>query len=301
MQTNDTHRIIDEVRQLLLAHYVDAPVAAELDAVLQAAAADGHYDGLDERSLADAVTTDLQSRNGDKHLRLAFRDEELAEREPGDDAEEYAAMSRWAASTCHGIARVECLTSNIGLVAVAPVLFPVAISGPAVTAAMSLVADCTALVIDLRRCLGGDPDQVAWLASYLFDHNTVELSALDEPTRDRPKQSWTLAHVPGRRFGPVKPVYVLTSATTFSGGEQLSYDLQALGRATVVGEQTRGGAHAREGFRITAHLEATISVARAVSPVTGTNWEGVGVTPDIVVPADEALERACHLAGDCAS
>jgi C-terminal processing protease CtpA/Prc len=107
---------------------------------------------------------------------------------------------------------------------------------------------------------------------------------------------WTLPYVPGRRFGKTKPVYVLTSATTFSGGEQLSYDLQQLGRATVVGERTRGGANAREGFPVHPHLEATISVAESVNPVTGGNWEGTGVQPDIEAIASHARDTAYQLA-----
>jgi C-terminal processing protease CtpA/Prc len=85
---------------------------------------------------------------------------------------------------------------------------------------------------------------------------------------------------------------VLTSAVTFSGGEQVSYDLQQLGRATIVGEPTRGGAHLREGFRVHPHLEATISVAVAIHPQTGGNWEGAGVTPDIQTTADRARDTA---------
>jgi C-terminal processing protease CtpA/Prc len=102
--------------------------------------------------------------------------------------------------------------------------------------------------------------------------------------------------VPGRRFGRAKPVYALTSAATFSGGEQLAYDLQQLRRAVIVGETTRGGGHAREGFRVGPHLEATISVAAAVNPVSGTSWEGTGVTPDIQVPAAQARDEAHRLA-----
>jgi C-terminal processing protease CtpA/Prc len=89
---------------------------------------------------------------------------------------------------------------------------------------------------------------------------------------------------------------VLTSALTFSGGEQLSYDLQQLSRATVIGERTRGGAHAREGFPVHPHLEATISVAEAVHPKTGGNWEGTGVTPDIQATVDQARDTAYELA-----
>ncbi|MBA2555313.1 MAG: peptidase S41, partial [Geodermatophilaceae bacterium] len=99
----------------------------------------------------------------------------------------------------------------------------------------------------------------------------VGLSGFYERVLDRTRQLWTLPFVPGRRLAAGKPVYVLTSGATFSGGEALAYDLQQLGRATVVGERTRGGAHPRRGFRVHAHLEATIPVARAVSPISGSN------------------------------
>jgi C-terminal processing protease CtpA/Prc len=86
-------------------------------------------------------------------------------------------------------------------------------------------------------------------------------------------------------------VAVLVSARTFSGGEELAFDLQQLGRATLVGERTRGGAHPRIGVRVHTHLEVTVPCARAVSPRTGTNWEN-GVTPDVSVRESEALETA---------
>ncbi len=289
----ETSEIIDEVIRLMDAHYLDPSVAAEVARILRARSADEPYPP-DPAALADAVTTDLQSVNGDKHLRLIYHEDALPERAAGDDAEEYAAMTQWVERTCAGIAKVEALPDNVGYVDIHPVLFPVAIAGNAVSAAMSLVASTDALIIDVRRCLGGEPAMVAWLCSYLFDRDPVQLTGLQE--RGTLAQSWTLPFVPGRRFGATKPVYVLTSATTFSGGEQLSYDLQQLGRATIVGETTRGGAHAREGFRVHPHLEVTISVARGHNPISGGNWEGTGVTPDVAVPADEALARAQSLA-----
>jgi C-terminal processing protease CtpA/Prc len=157
---------------------------------------------------------------------------------------------------------------------------------------MSLLATADALIIDLRNCLGGEPSMAAFLISYLWDCDPAQLSGLRERQDNLLRQMWTLPYVPGRRFGKDKPVYVLTSAVTFSGGEQLSYDLQQLGRATIVGEPTRGGANPREGFRVHPHLEATISVATAVSPRTGGNWEGTGVAPDIQTTADRARDTA---------
>jgi C-terminal processing protease CtpA/Prc len=118
---------------------------------------------------------------------------------------------------------------------------------------------------------------------------------LDRPAADgtaQVRQSWTMPFTPGRRFGPDKPVFVLTSGTTFSGAEELSYDLQQLGRATVVGERTSGGAHPTERFRIRPHLQAAIPVAGSLSPATGGNWESADVLPDVAVPAGEALGAA---------
>lgn len=286
---------VENVISLVREHYVDSAAAAGIGQALAAALAAGRYQA-DERTLAAAVTEDLQSVNGDPHLRLLYHADPLPERDPDDDAQEYAAMARWASQTCGGVSRVERLEGNVGYLDFQPVLFPAAICGDAMMAAMSLISAARALIIDVRHCLGGEPAMVALACSYLSGPEPVELTSLHEARLGRVTQSWTLPYVPGRRFGPDRPVYVLTSASTFSGGEQLAYDLQQLKRATIIGERTKGGANAREGFRVQAHLEATISVARAVNPVSGSNWEATGVTPDIETPAEQALDRAHGLA-----
>jgi C-terminal processing protease CtpA/Prc len=156
---------------------------------------------------------------------------------------------------------------------------------------MQCVASADALVLDLRHTVGGDPAMAAFVCSYLFDE-PVHLVTMCQRDEGSAVQSWTLPYVPGDRFGGTKPVYVLTSATTFSGGEELAFDLQQHGRATVVGERTGGGAHPRIGVRLHPHLELTLPTGRATHPTTGRNWEGVGVTPDVEVPAAEALTVA---------
>src|SRR5215469_15061868 len=265
MTNEEVREIVQRVCTLVETHYVFPDVAA-------------------------TVSADLQSLNGDKHLRLLYHDDEQSPREPGDDREEYAAMARWAEQTCGGVARVQRLDGNVGYVDFQPVLFPAVITGELITAAMTLIADTEALIIDVRGCLGGEPGTISLIVSYLSDRDPVQLTGFRERTSF--KQAWTLPYVSGRRFGQAKPVYILTSGTTFSGGEELSYDLQQLGRATIVGEQTRGGAHAREGFVVHPHLEATIPVAEGVNPRTGGNWEGTGVAPDIPTTAELALSTA---------
>jgi hypothetical protein len=295
MDQHEVSRVVHEVQALAEARYVYAAIGAQVAQVLATGLAEGRYPA-GERQLAEAVTADLQSVNGDKHLRLLYHDQPIGPRAPGDDAEEYAAVARWAQQTCGGVASVQRLAGNVGYLDLQPILFPAVIGGELITAAMSLVAATEALIIDVRQCLGGEPAMAVFLISYLWDHDPVQLTGLQERQDDRLRQSWTLPYVPGRRFGKTKPVYVLTSATTFSGGEQFAYDLQQLRRAVIIGETTRGGGHAREGFRVHPHLEATISVAAAVNPVSGTSWEGTGVTPDIQIPAAQARDKALQLA-----
>jgi hypothetical protein len=302
MQQADIAAITRELAGLVAERYVFPGLGADLSRLLEDRLADGSYTAVpDEESLAATLTQELQSLNGDKHLRLRHSPSELPER--GDEAAELAAMAAWAQRTAGGIARAERLDGNVGYLDLQPLLFPPSIAGEAVAAAMTLIAPADALVLDLRQCLGGDPDMVAMLCTYLFGAEPVHLiDMISRPAADgtaEVRQSWTMPFAPGRRFGPDKPVFVLTSGTTFSGGEELAYDLQQLGRATVVGERTRGGAHPVEGFRIRPHLQATIPIARSLSPVSGGNWEGTGVLPDIPVAAGEALDAACQRARSC--
>ncbi len=144
---------------------------------MAASLAGGRYPA-DEQTLAAAVTEDLQSVNGDKHLRLLYHAEPLPEQTPGDDSAEYAAIARWASQTSWGMARVEHLPGNVGYLDIQPVLFPSTISGDAIAAAMSLVAGTEALLIDVRHCLGGEPSAVALVCSYLHGPEPVELTGL---------------------------------------------------------------------------------------------------------------------------
>jgi C-terminal processing protease CtpA/Prc len=132
------------------------------------------------------------------------------------------------------------------------------------------------------------------LCSYLFDTKT-HLNSLYRRQGDRTTEFWTLDEVDGKKR-PNVPVFVLTSERTFSGGEGFAYNLQALKRATVVGEITGGGAHPGSDFDITSQLHIFVPTGKAINPVTKTNWEGVGVKPDVEVEAERALEKATALA-----
>lgn len=296
MDAAEQARIVAEVRELVLTRYVFPEVATRIVADLDAAVAAGRYAAAgDVAALAAALSEDLQRANGDRHLRVIHHEEPVPD-EPADESLMAALAERQVRQTMSGIGRVERLAGNVGLLEISPVLFSADLVGDELAAALRIVRHTRALVLDLRGCLGSDPATVAFLCTYLLPPET-HLEDLYDRATDSTVQFWTLPYVPGPRYGTERPVYVLTSADTFSGGEAVAYVLKHTGRATLVGEVTRGGAHPRVGVRVHPHLEAAIPVARSINPVTGTNWEGTGVEPDIAVPAAEALPAAlAHLA-----
>jgi len=137
---------------------------------------------------------------------------------------------------------------------------------------------------------------VAGISSYLFAEPT-HLNDLYNRKEDKTTEYWTLRDVPGPRFAD-KPVFVLTSKRTFSGAEEFAYNLKNLKRATIIGETTGGGAHPVSGHRIDDHFMIGVPFARAINPISKTNWEGTGVEPDIKVPASEALDVATKMAAE---
>ncbi|MFE2285519.1 S41 family peptidase [Streptomyces sp. NPDC059443] len=290
--------VIDETARLLTEHYVFPEIAEQLAGLLQRRLAEGAYDvdgvdGVDgAEELARLVTADLQSVNGDRHLRLKHHADPVP---PKQGAATLEAMRRDFDTSLGGALRVQLLDGGVAVVELAPMLFPLEWAAEPLGAALTLASRAQALIIDLRTNRGGDPDTVAFVCSYLLDERT-HLNTMHWRGGERSEQSWSLPHVPGARFGGSKPLYVLSSDSTFSAAEELAYDLQQLGRAVVVGERTRGGAHPCQGWTVHPHLEATIPFGRAINPVSGANWEGTGVQPDIPCAAADSLDRAHALA-----
>ncbi|MGW6691940.1 S41 family peptidase [Streptomyces sp. NPDC054961] len=284
--------VIDETARLLTEHYVFPEIAEELAGLLRRRLAEGAYDVDGAEELARLVTADLQSVNSDRHLSLKHHADPVP---PQQGAAVLESIRREFDTSLGGAPRVELLDGGVAVLELAPMLFPLDWAAEALSAALTLASRAQALIVDLRSNRGGDPDTVAFVCSHLLDERT-HLNTMYWRDGERSEQSWSLPYVPGARFGGSKPLYVLSSGTTFSAAEELAYDLQQLGRAVVVGERTRGGAHPREGWTVHPHLEASIPTGRAINPVSGTNWEGVGVQPDIPCAAADSLDRAHALA-----
>jgi hypothetical protein len=281
--------IVTKAMELLRANYVFPDEAGRAAAAIEARLEAGEYDGLDEITLTDRVTGHLQDITGDKHLRLRLGGGPGPRREPPKrpDREKMRTMGRL---DNFGIRRVERLNGNVGYIDLRRMAVP-ANAGPAIAAAMELMAGTYALIIDMRHNGGGAPEGVVFWCSYLFDGEPTHLNDVFRADTGETRQFWTLPYVPGTRY-PDQPVYVLTSERTFSGGEDLCYTLQALGRAQVIGETTGGGAHLTRPFPVSPAVRIGIPFARSVNPVTGTNWQGTGVVPDVAEPQAQAYDVA---------
>jgi len=281
--------IVTKAMSLLRANYVFPDQAGQAATAIEARLEAGEYDDLDEIALTDRVTAQLQEITGDRHLRLRLGGGPGPRREP-EKPPDREKMRRIGRLDNFGIRRVERLDGNVGYLDLRQMAGP-ANAGPVIAAAMELVAGTYALIIDMRHNGGGSPEGVVFWCSYLVDERPTHLNDIFDAGTGETRQFWALPYVPGTRY-PDRPVYVLTSARTFSGGEDLCYTLQALGRAEIIGEKTGGGAHPTRAFPISAAVHIGIPFARSVNPVTGTNWQGTGVVPDVPADAEQAFDVA---------
>jgi C-terminal processing protease CtpA/Prc len=243
--------------------------------------------------LAELFTADVREISHDKHLGMRAgppvdpsRDFEAEGMERIRQRREAFRQNNW------GFKSIEILDGNVGYLDLRG-FAPIEDGGATAEAAMGFLANADALIFDLRQNGGGNPSMIQFLTSYLFEEPT-HLNSFYHRQVDEMSQFWTQGFVPGRKMVDT-PVYVLTSNYTFSAAEEFSYNLRNLERATIVGETTGGGAHPVDQFLFdfgSFTLSTQIPTGRAINPITGTNWEGVGVKPHIEVPADQALEAA---------
>jgi C-terminal processing protease CtpA/Prc len=283
-------QVIDTIAKRLNESYVFPEVAKKMEQSMREKAAQKQYDQITSAKLfATTLTTDLQAVSKDKHLRVRYSFESIPERGPRREptAEEREQRQRDLTWLNHGFTKVERLRGNLGYIEFLN-FADEELGGDTVAAAMNFVNGTDALIIDMRSNGGGNPAMVALVCSYLFGAEPVHLNDLYWREGDRTDEFWTRKQVPGKRYLN-KDVYVLTSNRTFSGAEEFTYNLKNLKRATIIGETTGGGAHPGGFSRINEHFGMFIPSGRAISPITKTNWEGTGVTPDINVPADQAL------------
>lgn len=284
---------IEATAQLLESRYVDADRGKVLARELRNERDAPWVSAGSGTDFAAALTRRLRGTSGDGHFKVDFREHGAAAADESTfGAAEFEKF--YGKAVNHGFEQVRRFEGNIGYLDLR-VFAPPSMGADMAVAAMTLLAESSALIIDLRRNGGGDGAMALFLAGYLLD-GPVQMSGIYDRPSDTLTPAATPVWVPGRRFGAGKPVYVLISRKTFSAAEAFAYDLQALKRATVVGEPSGGGAHPFEYRKIGEHFMLSLPEARSVNPITGKDWEGVGVIPDVRVNAERALDEALKLA-----
>lgn len=277
-------KVISGIAVELREGYVFADKGVQAADALEKALAGNAYAGLtDKAQFALRLTEQLRAITKDSHMRVIFGSP--FRNQPPQAAPQGAGFE------------VKRLDGNIGYIHLSRFV-PPEIFNPAANDAMRSVSDTDALLIDIRDNGGGHPASVAYFVSFFLDPDKrVHINDLiwrNRGTSTFRTESFWSSPTPVSYLG--KPVYVLVGSKTYSAGEELAYDLQVLKRATVVGEQTRGGANPGGLTDLGSDIFVVVPTGRAENPTTGSNWGGVGVRPDVQAKLETTQETAVALA-----
>ena len=296
--------VVLSLAKLVEREYPDPVLAAAMAANLRQGLRARRYAMPDPRAFAERLTTDLRAVGRDEHLKVTY-DPAQADRRmavtaapapPKATPKEPSVRARAIfAPEGYGIVKAELLAGNIGLLRIDNFVPLYDLVRQRLGAAFTLLGDSWGLILDLRNNGGGTSDTPAHLISYLFDRPPFVLNRMiwrNQP-EDRIETTRDLA---GKPYGERRPVIVATSHSTFSAAEAVAYSLQSTKRATIVGEITRGGANPGDFFNLGGGFEAFCPQGQAVDSVTGKNWEGVGVQPDVRTAPADTLRTAHRIA-----
>jgi len=285
--------VIDSVTQALNEIYVFPEVAKKMEKHLRKQYKDKKYKEITSLTeFAQKLTEDLQEISKDRHLWVRFASDELLAHFESDTMTDEAKKKELEEKRRDNFCfkEIKVLEGNVGYVDFR--CFSEATdAGPTAIAAMNFLAYTDAIIFDVRQNGGGSPSMIQLISSYFFDE-PKHLNSFYVRRSDSTQQFWSHAYIPGPRMSHVD-LYVLTSSYTFSGAEEFTYNLKNMERATIIGETTGGGAHPID-IRAFENLNVGMSLpfGRAVNPISGTNWEGTGITPHIEVPQEKALDVA---------
>jgi len=294
----DQSAVIKRINSLLEENYVFPDIAKKAGALITSNLKAGAYDTITEAEpFAKRLSEDLYTVANDRHLRVRLIPPRQIERNTEDPRT--AALKQQLATNRDnfGFKKVEILDGNVGYVDFR-YFAPMEIARGVASQAMRFIENTDAVIFDMRHNGGGNPSMVQYVCSYFFDKPT-HLNSLYWRRTDETQEFWTLDNIEGFKR-PDVPLFILTSKRTFSGAEEFCYNFQTQKRATLVGETTGGGAHPGATFPINEIFRVFIPTGRAINPVTGINWEGTGVKPDIKTDAGNAFDVAHEKAKESA-
>ena len=287
------HKIIREtveaVAAVIKAEYFDAVTAARTSDALHERLAQARYaNARSLEHLAESLTRDLLHLTGDKHLMVTLTEdlatESLPTQKPSDESRKIVGQR-----ANFGVQRVEILPGNIGYLNLTSLYRPDE-AREAITAAFRLLQNSDAIILDLRNNGGGSPETAVLVLSYFFEKKGLPLFEI--VSRSGSVRNYATDSYPSTNRYDKCPFFVLTSERTFSAGEGLAFVLQERGRARICGETTAGAANPGRPYPATTRVEVIVPNGKVRTAVTGRNWEGSGVVPDIKVAAKDALRHA---------
>jgi hypothetical protein len=293
--TSEGPRIaVMRVADLIEDNYFDAGQGHAIAASLRAAAQAGEFDTLRQpRDLATGLTFLLHPL--DHHFRVVVSNG-ADRRWQGNATSDLIDASATERRSAYGFRRVEMLPGAIGYIDLQSFAYLSASKrdDPAramADAALHLLHDANAIIIDLRDNVGGSSDMAAYLVSAFMAPGSDVYDVIhwrNGTDSERPVLPYPRPRVD-------VPLYLLISARTASAAEAAAYTLHAIGRAVIVGQTSAGAANVGGIFPVAESLGVFIPIGTPINPITRSNWEGRGVVPDVVVPAEAALPNAEQL------
>lgn len=255
----------------------------------------GRYDVSDPRVFAERITEDLQNAANDKHLWLSFDlPAYTANIAPPKsvDGEESFRRAR-AIRSNHGITEMRILPGNIRYLKIVRFEWISDETGKIYDEAMRFLKDGDAWIVDLRGNGGGTSSAANYFSSHFHDAGTVNY--ISHSGSETPEKNRSLDYLPVGRLKN-KPFYILIDGKVGSAAEAVAYDLQQFKLAELVGTKTAGAANNNKLIPIAPAFILSVSYGRPTHFLTNTNWEGIGVKPNLECEPNLALAAAQSLA-----
>ncbi len=295
-------QIIDSLNKKLEEYYIRPKSIGEISKKLNENFKKGKYkDILVPNEFASKLSTDLIDASKDLHFRVmydpAWAEDQQKIKEKGTQEKIKAAELIEAKKKNFGFIQAKILEGNIGYLEFNYFEDP-AIASETAASTMQFLNNTDALIIDLRKNNGGVMEMGQFISSYFFSNKELPLYKyyyFEENRKKVDREMWLLPSVPGKRLDQI-PIYILTSGGTFSAAEWMSYSLQNLKRATIVGEKTAGGAHPITRVVVSNGFSVNIPFGEVKDPITNMDFEGKGVMPEVLCKSEEAVNRAHLLA-----
>ncbi len=283
--------VLGKVTNLIATKYVLPEQAIKYAAEFKKKCDLGAYDTLTSaKSFTKQVTSDLIAISHDKHINFRVIESSGIGEEPENSLHHSLRYHHLGVIENKGFKKLEWIDGNIGYLDIRRFYY-IADIRDRVAAAIKFLSNADAIIIDLRENGGGSGD---YLSSYFLPYPT-QLCSWYSREEDFSYEFWT-EKLTGIKPLTEVPLFLLTSDRTFSSAESFAYEMKVNKRAILIGDSTGGGAHSTDMYQIDAQFEIYIPTARAVNPITESNWEGTGVIPDVLVPAESALDTAIVMA-----